>query len=89
MNKVEQQFLNDLDKRLWIAADKLRANLKPKFARTWQGWAMRFDVLRELGKRRLPDCPPSTCMETSVFLYMYATTCIEKSGFLYMTHRKG
>jgi type I restriction enzyme M protein len=29
MNNEEQQFLNDLDKRLWTAADKLRANLNP------------------------------------------------------------
>lgn len=29
MNNAEQQFLNDLDKRLWTAADKLRANLNP------------------------------------------------------------
>ena len=29
MNDAEQQFLNDLDKRLWTAADKLRANLNP------------------------------------------------------------
>jgi type I restriction enzyme M protein len=29
MNDEEQQFLNDLDKRLWTAADKLRANLNP------------------------------------------------------------
>jgi len=29
LNNAEQQFLNDLDKRLWTAADKLRANLNP------------------------------------------------------------
>jgi len=27
MNKVEQQFFNDLEKKLWTAADKLRSNL--------------------------------------------------------------
>lgn len=27
MNSVEQQFLKDLDDKLWKAADKLRANL--------------------------------------------------------------
>jgi type I restriction enzyme M protein len=27
MNKAEQEFLNDLDKKLWSAADKLRNNL--------------------------------------------------------------
>src|SRR5690625_127682 len=27
MNRAEQQFLNDLDKKLWNAADKLRNNL--------------------------------------------------------------
>ena len=26
-NNEEQQFLNDLDKKLWIAADKLRSTL--------------------------------------------------------------
>lgn len=26
LNNAEQQFLNDLDKRLWTAADKLRGN---------------------------------------------------------------
>lgn len=29
MEQQEQQFLNDLDKRLWTAADKLRANVNP------------------------------------------------------------
>lgn len=29
MNNEEQQFLNDLDKRLWSAADRLRANVNP------------------------------------------------------------
>ena len=29
MNPTEQQFLNDLEKRLWTAADKLRSNLDP------------------------------------------------------------
>jgi len=29
MNKTEQQFLNDLDKKLWSAADKLRNNHGP------------------------------------------------------------
>ena len=29
MDDKQQQFLNDLDKRLWTAADKLRANLNP------------------------------------------------------------
>jgi len=29
MNNAQQEFLNDLDKRLWTAADKLRANLNP------------------------------------------------------------
>lgn len=27
MNPIEQQFFNDLEKKLWIAADKLRSNL--------------------------------------------------------------
>lgn len=27
MNSAEQQFLNDLDKKLWAAADRLRSNL--------------------------------------------------------------
>lgn len=27
MNNVEQQFLNDLDKKLWNAADRLRSSL--------------------------------------------------------------
>lgn len=27
MNPIEEQFLKDLDKRLWTAADKLRSNL--------------------------------------------------------------
>nr|WP_239995856.1 type I restriction-modification system subunit M N-terminal domain-containing protein [Nitrincola tibetensis] len=27
MNNTEQQFLNDLDAKLWKAADKLRSNL--------------------------------------------------------------
>lgn len=27
MNPIEQQFFNDLEKKLWTAADKLRANL--------------------------------------------------------------
>ena len=27
MEQTEAQFLNDLDKRLWTAADKLRSNL--------------------------------------------------------------
>ena len=29
MNNEEQQFLNDLDKRLWNAADRLRSNVNP------------------------------------------------------------
>ena len=29
MNNEEQQFLNDLDKRLWDAADRLRSNVNP------------------------------------------------------------
>jgi type I restriction enzyme M protein len=29
MNTEEQQFLNDLDKRLWNAADRLRSNVNP------------------------------------------------------------
>ena len=29
MNSEEQQFLNDLDKRLWNAADRLRSNVNP------------------------------------------------------------
>jgi type I restriction enzyme M protein len=29
MDNAQQRFLNDLDKRLWTAADKLRANLNP------------------------------------------------------------
>ncbi len=29
MNTEEQQFLNDLDKRLWDAADRLRSNVNP------------------------------------------------------------
>ena len=29
MNNEEQQFLADLDKRLWNAADRLRANVNP------------------------------------------------------------
>ena len=29
MNNEEQQFLNDLDKRLWDAADRLRSNFNP------------------------------------------------------------
>ena len=27
MNPIEQQFFNDLEKKLWTAADKLRSNL--------------------------------------------------------------
>jgi len=27
MEQTEQQFLNDLDKKLWSSADKLRSNL--------------------------------------------------------------
>ncbi len=27
MNQIEQQFFNDLEKKLWTAADKLRSNL--------------------------------------------------------------
>ena len=27
MDQTEQQFLNDLDKKLWSSADKLRSNL--------------------------------------------------------------
>ena len=27
MDQTEQQFLNDLEKKLWTAADKLRSNL--------------------------------------------------------------
>ncbi len=27
MNPIEQQFFNDLERKLWIAADKLRFNL--------------------------------------------------------------
>ncbi len=27
MNSTEQQFFNDLEKKLWTAADKLRSNL--------------------------------------------------------------
>ena len=29
MNNAGQQYLNDLDKRLWSAADRLRANVNP------------------------------------------------------------
>ena len=29
MNIEEHQFLNDLDKRLWDAADRLRSNVHP------------------------------------------------------------
>ena len=29
MNNAQQQFLNDLDKRLWNAADRLRSNVNP------------------------------------------------------------
>ena len=29
MSSEEQQFLNDLDKRLWNAADRLRSNVNP------------------------------------------------------------
>jgi hypothetical protein len=29
MNNEEQQFLNDLDSRLWNAADRLRSNVNP------------------------------------------------------------
>ena len=27
MSHIEQQFFNDLEKKLWTAADKLRSNL--------------------------------------------------------------
>jgi len=29
MNPIEQQFFNDLEKKLWTAADKLRSSLDP------------------------------------------------------------
>ena len=29
MNNEEQQFLNDLDRQLWNAADRLRSNVNP------------------------------------------------------------
>jgi type I restriction enzyme M protein len=43
MNSIEQQFFNDLEKKLWIAADKLRSNLdaavyKHVVADTFHAW---------------------------------------------------
>jgi hypothetical protein len=34
MSDSSQQFLRDLDKKLWSAADRLRANLTPRFINT-------------------------------------------------------
>ena len=36
MNPIEQQFFNDLEKKLWTAADKLRSTTGVKL---WVSWS--------------------------------------------------
>lgn len=85
MNNAGQRYLDNRDKSLWSAADRLCANVAPGDCMRVAKMA-RFTVgTPGLGEDFLPNGGKPTCMENRGVLCTSISMCIENRIFLYIS----